>query len=47
MQTCIITWKIVYLERFGKIITLCILKKEGGKCLNTFDQIVNILKNSG
>ena len=32
--------KIVYLEKNGKILTLCILKKEAGKCSNTFDQLL-------
>ena len=44
-KVCIIIWKIVYLGKVGKIITLCILKT--GWVLKYFWPITNILKNSG
>ena len=37
-------WKIVYLEKVGKITTLFILKKRVGKCSNTFDQLLRYWK---
>ena len=37
VQTFIINRKIIYLEKFGKIFNLSILRKEGS---NTFDQLL-------